>query len=549
MLQFDPVPMASPPVQGRGISEQSLNRMHAELDPGRHWHDDKGTHAKVYESHHGSHDHDRRTIPPSASKASDPVKYTAFTITKLSAGYHGEGGTWAYAERSIDPASEDDLKKAVKKREQKGGKTAYEQLTDKDMEGNKRKQVDQLIEDRARLEHDPMIAWTVASIKLIKARPESNLTKSMHVILKGSIRKDRPLLPSHPSERPRFPLSGSVDLRGVDNSQNLIGHISKTSAKAQAAAKVYQLLDNPAPWGHGVQVDNDRLPVQNHGHIPAHHAEQYPSQHELYQQLKHNTHNAGYGDGVKERPKVVQVNIPERHKRDFSDSETIFSGSDASSLDDAVLTPGTTMSSDSEHYRQDKVYEKLRKNNARMSGGFGPNRDALPTTYREHVRKVSYPSPRRAGSEYSSGDVLITPEVSRRPYRGSSHRQSSYHRERPPHHRPGSYEDDGHYELPSHGRTSSYPDDRQHGQEPLGRHPSTYQRPRLGTHTYRKDSLDARADLAFDVAQLENARDSQVYEVNRPNSRRVERSGGGRHGADEYPRGVKYVSNEYTDQY
>ena len=139
------------------------------------------SHGSVHERSHDPHHQ-------SNNNHQGQVSYEGYTFTKCSSRQTGQKETWAVARMVPMPVSQKDLQDQIK-RNRKKQTSALDEYNDENMKGFKRKQVDNLIWVRTKLDGDYGFEYELASIKLDtrKIRGKSIETVSMQVILKRQV--------------------------------------------------------------------------------------------------------------------------------------------------------------------------------------------------------------------------------------------------------------------------------------------------------------------------------------------------------------------------
>ena len=175
-----PAPSASPAIQDRRrcgpIATPSSSYLppplHSPPPPLAHGH--QTSHQNSYDTHRLPH-----------STKSAQVSYEGYTFTKCDSKQTGQKETWAVARMDPMPVSQEDLKAQIEKNRKKHI-SALDEYNDDKMKGNKRKQVDNLIRERIKVDGDYGYEYVLASIKRDSRRTKSKIpeTLSMQVILK-----------------------------------------------------------------------------------------------------------------------------------------------------------------------------------------------------------------------------------------------------------------------------------------------------------------------------------------------------------------------------
>ena len=139
-----------------------------------------------------------------------------YTLTK------GAPNTFTVAVRRKDPVDEVDLRAKMNKLRTKN-KTGEQQLNDKVMEGSKRNQILELIEDRNQMDPDPRFEWLIGCIEMAREPRNKDAWKSMRVVLQ---RKPATMQRAvrHPNQQFhwREVVEVSSDRRGIGGRHNSI---------------------------------------------------------------------------------------------------------------------------------------------------------------------------------------------------------------------------------------------------------------------------------------------------------------------------------------
>ena len=458
------------------------------------------------------------------------VSYEGYTFTRCKPQHTGQKETWALAQMVPMPVSQKDLK-AQTETKRKGHKSALDEYNDDKMKGFKRKQVDNLIRERTKVDGDYGYEYELASIKLEsrKTKSKSTETLSMQVILK------RQLIAGFPHESLAGPSmdfhapipSQVMDLTGGDElgkfgdnsrgSQDVsrrgadapfIGHpihmpFSMSPRPAQPFSHGAQYVDNRPPLFHAAPLHAIHAPVQSMAQpppfhrVPPNHQETYITQGHLGKTNKSKE---------KKAPQVVYTRHESRMERDSasssSPSEHSFDLASDNSWAKTDATPDTVLSGQSREYLKDKHYRDKGKERPHQKDQI----ELTPSTYdierpvyREHRRDEqtrSSLSPARRPSDVSLDSFELDLEHSDRraaslryPY-GTRYRDHGHYEIEPAvsfpanrssHHRRSSVSP----ERPSHRRASSYDFDRPLAHDsralvPMYRRPTIYREPPQG---------------------------------------------------------------------
>ena len=134
--------------------------------------------------------HQSTSDPRHQSRTTDSgeVSYEGYTFTKCKPHHKGQKETWAVAQMVSMPVSQRDLKDQIRKGRKKHV-SALDEYNDEKMKGFKRKQVDNLIRERTKIDGDYGYEYVLASIKLDSRKTKSKNTEtlSMQVILKRQL--------------------------------------------------------------------------------------------------------------------------------------------------------------------------------------------------------------------------------------------------------------------------------------------------------------------------------------------------------------------------
>ena len=175
-----PTPSASPAIQDRRRSGPIDTTSSSHLPPPLH--SPPPPLAPGQQTFH-KNSSDAHRLPH--SRKSGQVSYEGYTFTKCDPKQTGQKETWAIARMDPMPVSQEDLKAQIEKNRKKHI-SALDEYNDDKMKGNKRKQVDNLIWERTKVDGDYGYEYVLASIKRDSRRTKSKIseTLSMQVILK-----------------------------------------------------------------------------------------------------------------------------------------------------------------------------------------------------------------------------------------------------------------------------------------------------------------------------------------------------------------------------
>ncbi|KAF6234583.1 hypothetical protein HO173_007209 [Letharia columbiana] len=343
-----------------------------------------------HESFHESSSDGRHLSHNSKSRQ---VSYEGYNFTKCDSKQTGQKETWAVAKLAPMPVSQEDLKDQIKRNRRKHT-SALDEYNDERMKGSKRKQVDNLIHERTKVDGDYGFEYVLASIKLDsrKTKSKSTETVSMQVILKRQLIAHFPhdsstdLSMDFPTKLP----SQVMDVTSGDEPGRVRNFGSGSQDVGHGGAAVSfaghpehgAFPESPAhgqSFGHGVQHVGDKLPPfhtaphpLNSLDSPAQGVRQPPQPHSvpLIHQEMHSTQ--GHLEKVnnskpkkKKVPKVVHITPETRKKRDnLSSSPSLSSLSSELDSDNSWTktdaTPDTVASGESREYRKEKESDKER---------------------------------------------------------------------------------------------------------------------------------------------------------------------------------------------
>ena len=441
------------------------------------------------DSHHQSH-----------NSSSGQVSYEGYTFTKCNSRETGQKETWAVARMVPMPVSQSDLKDQIT-RDKKKHVSALDEYNSENMKGFKRKQVDNLIRERKKIDGDYGYEYVLASIKLDfrKIKSKSIETVSMQVIL------ERQLIAGIPHETPVEPLidfhtnlpSQIMDLTTGDEFRTFGNSGSGRQNVGHGGAVVpfagypgYGAFPmSPAQGqllGHGMQPVINATPYTFPPlHSPAQgmwlppHPQTIPLVQQTSQNVQGQLVKVQKSNQNKKAPKIVDLRHESRKKLDYhsdssSSSDISFELESDNSWTRTDATPDTVPSEVSHDYRKEKNYRKESKDSSYSKDGIEEPPSAHSKegpTYREHMRKEhrrSSLSPARSSRDVSSdrfdmdlerhgrratyirhsrgiryrgdGHYEVEPAISFPDNRASRHRRSSVSPGRPPHRRALSYD-------------------------------------------------------------------------------------------------------------
>ena len=491
------------------------------------------------DGHKSSHQSNSDPRPQSHTTHSGEISYEGYTFYKCKPHHKGQKETWAIAQMVPMPVSQRDLKDQIKKGRKKHI-SALDEYNDDEMKGYKRKQVDNLIRERTKIDGDYGYEYVLASIKLDSRKTKSKDTEtlSMQVILK------RQLMAGFLHETSAEPsldvhtrlLSQVMDLTREDElgmlrehgggSQDVghwgvnvpfAGHPERRAfpispAPGQSIGHSVLFVDNrppnfqaaPLPPGpiyfpaQGMSQPPPLPPPPPHS-VPLIHQEIYSDQGRLGKANKSNQNKA---------PKIIYSGHDSRIERGFASSSSSLSDHSIGPYSDnswakTDATPASTAdSSQSYESRNEKNMQKESKRGSHNKDKF------IPTPLAHEIERPIYREHRRREHRHSSlspvrrpRDVSLDrfdPDFDRRDRRAAYPRNSSGAR----------YRDFGHYEIepavsfpadrssrhrrssvsperPSHRRVSSYDLEDPHAHNsraliPTYRRATIYQEPPRG---------------------------------------------------------------------
>ncbi len=440
------------------------------------------------DSHHQSHN------------SSGQVSYEGYTFTRCNSRETGQKETWAVARMVPMPVSQSDLKDQIK-RDKKKHVSALDEYNSENMKGFKRKQVDNLIRERKKIDGDYGYEYVLASIKLDsrKIKSKNIETVSMQVIL------ERQLIAGIPHETPVEPsidfhtklpsqimdLTTGDEFRKVGDSGSGRQNVGHGGAVVPFAGYPgYGAFPmSPAQGqllGHGMQPVINATPYT---FPPLHSPAQgmwlppHPQTTPLVQQTSQNVQGqlvkVQKSNQKKKAPKIVDLRHESRKKLDYhsdssSSSDLSFELESDNSWTRTDATPDTVPSEVSNDYRKEKNYRKESKDSSYSKDGIeeppsahgkeGPTyreprrkehrRSSLSPAHRSrdvssdrfdmdlerHGRRATYIRHSRGIRHRGDGHYEVEPAISFPDNRASRHRRSSVSPGRPPHRRALSYD-------------------------------------------------------------------------------------------------------------
>ncbi|KAL8719259.1 MAG: hypothetical protein Q9225_003718 [Loekoesia sp. 1 TL-2023] len=491
--------------------------------------------------------------------------YEGYNFERITPQHPQEKATWSRVTKTKMPLSQGELLAMVSKQKRKG-LSAWQLLKSDEMKGFKRKQVDQLIDDRTRA--DPRFEYELAGLKLdqYSDRRGTRGTSAFQVILRRHLRKDLATAGPAGLGKLQEPHREIVDLTGMSeepsegSSQGFLGgaspprhHFAPPPHHGFPDHHGFQQPPHPPPFIHhpGPPMHEIHHEVP-HGSPPPHHMphlegpfiHQDPHQahppppfipnmphpmphhqeghHEILGEVKEAKPKKESKDS---KPTIHQVKphkSEKKHKRAPSDSDWDHL-SESSDFSQAYTdrTPDTVYSSNSS--RKDKTYHKTRdsrRSSRNHHDDYGNERHA--EVYRIHRRKptISPDRSRPSGrSRHEIEEIEVIPGSnlrSHRPYLARSHTSA---------HRPERFPE--HFERPTfHSRHMSYEDDRHHsfrGLTPPGRRGAVYAPKRsLALDLYdareeqeRIEREEIRRELLREERRREELRESVARQMER----------------------------------
>ena len=437
-----PAPLASPVIQDRRRSGPIATPSSSYPPPPLHSPPPPLAHG--HQTFHKSSS-DPHRLPH--SRKSGQVSYEGYTFIKCDSKQTGQKETWAVARMDPMPVSQEDLKAQIEKNRKKHI-SALDEYNDEKMKGNKRKQVDNLIRERTKVDGDYGYEYVLASIKRDSRRTKSKIpeTLSMQVILK---RQPIAGFFHEPSTGPPIDFHAKLPSQVMDlTSRDDPGKVEDYHVGSQGIGPgrpVISFAGHPQPtafpvlpaqsqiFRHGVPHGNDRFPPIHAAPFPLN-APIFPAQglrespHPPSVPLVHQeVHNAGgrpeeVNDSKdkkkkkkekdrkkKENPQIVSTRRKSLEKYDYASNSPSLSESSMELDSDNSWTktdakPDTVVSGESSEYRKEKRYHKEGKISIHQKDNieqapYAHETERLP--YREHRmeehRRSSLSPARRPG--------------------------------------------------------------------------------------------------------------------------------------------------------
>ena len=273
----NPSPALAGSIGGDGSSGQASNPRPSSLPPAtpKSWAPSPPRPAfPPVNGHKSSHQSSSDPRHQSHTINSGDVSYEGYTFTRCKPLHRGQKETWAVAQMVPMPVSQTDLKDQIKKGRNKHVSGVVEYHDDK-MKGCKRKQVDNLIRERKKIDGPYGYEYVPAFIKLDSRKTKSKDTEtlSMQVILKRqAIAGFLHEIPSQPSldVHPRL-LSQVMDLTREDELGMLREHGGRSQNVGHWGANVpfsghpehgaFPMAPGPGQsFGHSVPFVDNRPP-------------------------------------------------------------------------------------------------------------------------------------------------------------------------------------------------------------------------------------------------------------------------------------------------
>ncbi|KAL8940012.1 MAG: hypothetical protein Q9216_003035 [Gyalolechia sp. 2 TL-2023] len=231
----------------------------------------------------------QRMSPPSMGGFGDPGHefdtsllrkekdtYEGYNFERIAPQQPNEKATWSLVTKTKMPLSQSELLAMVNKQKRKGP-SAWQLLKSDEMKGFKRKQVDQLIDDRTRA--DPRFGYELAGLKLDQYSDKRGTrgTSAFQVILRRHLRKD--LASDGPAglRRLQEPHREIVDLTGMSEDP------SEGSGQGFFGGNSPPRHNFPPPPNHGFPEHPDfRPPVHPQPFVPHPGPPMHEAQHEIH---------------------------------------------------------------------------------------------------------------------------------------------------------------------------------------------------------------------------------------------------------------------------
>lgn len=398
--------------------------------------------------------------------------YEGYNFERMAPQHPNEKATWSLVTKTKMPLSQSELLAMVNKQKRKGP-SAWQLLKSDEMKGYKRKQVDQLIDDRTRA--DPRFGYELAALKLdqYKDKRGAKGTSAFQIILRRHLRKD--LASDGPAGLGKLqePHREIVDLTGMSEDPSEGSSQSFFSGNSPPRNHFVPSPNHGFPEHHGFRPPVHQPPFMphpsppihearhdiHHGaanphHMPPHfegpfiHQDPLPAHpppqfipnmppHMVYHDEHHEKHKEKSKDAKEtkhkkeskdSKPMIHQVKpskSEKKHKRVPSESDwDCLSESSDFSQAYTDRTPDTTYSTNSS--RKDKRDDLKRKDSRRSSHSHHDDygNDRHGEVYRVHRRKptISPDRSRPSGrSRHHVEEIEITPashSKTQRPYPG-----------------------------------------------------------------------------------------------------------------------------------
>lgn len=415
--------------------------------------------------------------------------------------------TWAKVVKTPMTALQGDLREVVA-RQKKKGKSA-DRLSDPEMKGYKRQQIERLIADRMRTDPDPRFEYKLAALKLEQGRTSRGReTTEMKAILKRQLRPGFVQSAASISNRGQVMEGEIVDLTGAEEtmysqdsvSTGMPGHFPHPLPRSPPHG-----LAQPLPDQAGQAFVHDprfapqpMYPQPGHPDGNPHQGPHGPEAYETLQQGADKIH----GKDKKEKPEVHQKK-DKKHKSFSDTSSDTFSDADSFQSKYTDQTPDTVYSGKSEgRYHEEKKHSSGHKNHRGYSSR---RRDRSPVqrVYRERRRQspARYSDKGSTRYEYEEYDIITSERpryCDRVPHSMGRKNGHSYERERP-----------------SHPRALSFDDDRHH-------RPSYAQPRRLQSYSHTADMHAEKEELKIEIEEMRRQKHLERLERERTEREKVE---------------------------
>ncbi|MCJ1478856.1 hypothetical protein MMC13_007540 [Lambiella insularis] len=414
-----------------------------------------------FEQHQPQHqpqhnvDFQRPVIVPMTGNGKVGTIFEGYVFTKLQPQNPDTIGSWAQAVKTPMVLPHEHL--AAKARQQ--SKNVMKKYNSKDVEGNKRNQIDALLEDKNGMEQSGQFEWKPAYIETqtkdtVRNRQRVRETVAMEVILKR-IPRIMQVTNSRPGNVMLQPLAQVVDVGMMQNVHGPQMHAPPPPIMMPAGPRgpgsVYshdphmveiapgpRHGDRAGPMYHGgppmAQVIEDHH--QPHGAHPMmaagghmhddHHAHEYSSSPPKDKKKGHKKEHKA--DVHNSKPSSKKSKDYEKGYDSGSDFDVVFDRSDNETV---LITPNSSVSGESRKYER-----KHRESDHHR-------RTSYQVPARDHRRRSPPPSPRDRRTSYEDDGFVVIPAESIRKATSGLRRLSSIHLPERPY-------------LPRHSHTYSY---------------------------------------------------------------------------------------------